>query len=260
MLAVAALVAGLLAFGFGAFESDGEPAVVSGSPGFAPESAEPATPVTLLPPGELVEHLVDAPETSVLAEATAATVAVLPAPDADTVTHELGHPTPSGAPLVFLVEDVRGAWLRVQLPVRPNGTTGWIHQDGVALSTHRYRIVVDVTERTFRLFEGGEVVMASDVAVGARDTPTPGGTFYVKELLRPPDPNTVYGPYAFGLSGFSNALSEFAGGEGVIGIHGTDDPDAIGREVSHGCIRLPNDRIVELAGMLPLGTPVAIEG
>ena len=63
----------------------------------------------------------------------------------------------------------------------------------------------------------------------------------------------MYGPFAFGLSGFSDVHMDFAGGEGVIGIHGTNDPASIGTRVSNGCIRVPNDVITDLAARLPLG-------
>jgi lipoprotein-anchoring transpeptidase ErfK/SrfK len=53
-------------------------------------------------------------------------------------------------------------------------------------------------------------------------------------------------------------LDEFKGGDGVIGIHGTNEPDAIGTDVSHGCIRIRNEAILELVPVLPLGTPVHI--
>lgn len=62
----------------------------------------------------------------------------------------------------------------------------------------------------------------------------------------------------YGLSGFSNVLTEFNGGDGVIGIHGTNDPSSIGRDVSHGCIRMSNTGITTLAATLPLGTPVEV--
>jgi lipoprotein-anchoring transpeptidase ErfK/SrfK len=96
------------------------------------------------------------------------------------------------------------------------------------------------------------------VAIGTGATPTPLGRFYIIELLQPPDPTGPYGPFAFGLSGFSETLTSFAGGDGVIGIHGTNDPVALGTDVSHGCIRMANDVIETLAGVIPLGTPVAI--
>ncbi len=50
-------------------------------------------------------------------------------------------------------------------------------------------------------------------------------------------------------------------GGGVLGIHGTNDPaHSIGERVSHGCIRMRNEDIDYLAGLLPLGTPVEIAG
>jgi lipoprotein-anchoring transpeptidase ErfK/SrfK len=77
-------------------------------------------------------------------------------------------------------------------------------------------------------------------------------------LLRPPDPRGFYGPYAFGLSAYSPVYTSFAGGDGQVGIHGTDNPGAIGRDVSHRCIRVANAVVARLARRLPLGTPVAI--
>ena len=76
------------------------------------------------------------------------------------------------------------------------------------------------------------------------------------DKLETPNPEGGYGLYAFGLSGYSETLTEFAGGDGQIGIHGTNDPTSIGNAVSHGCIRLPNDIVESLATMVPLGTPV----
>ena len=182
-----------------------------------------------------------------------------PDPGAD-VVHRLAHPTARGAPRVFLVERRRGAWFEVQLPVRPNGTTGWVRAEDVELSRTGLAVEVDLGDFELRVTREGEELVTSPIGYGAEDTPTPGGRYFITELLRPPDPDGVYGSYAFGLSGFSDVLLSFAGGEGVIGIHGTNDPDSIGRRVSAGCIRVPDDVIVELAGLLPLGTPVTITG
>jgi lipoprotein-anchoring transpeptidase ErfK/SrfK len=89
-------------------------------------------------------------------------------------------------------------------------------------------------------------------------TPTPAGLYYITELLKQPNPLGTYGPYAFGLSAHSNVLHEFAGRDGILGIHGTDFPNGIGTDVSHGCIRLSNRAITKLARLLPIGTPVRI--
>jgi lipoprotein-anchoring transpeptidase ErfK/SrfK len=96
------------------------------------------------------------------------------------------------------------------------------------------------------------------VAVGAADTPTPTGNYYLYVLLQSPDPGGPYGPYAYGLSSHSDALATFAGGDAEIGIHGNDDASALGQSVSHGCVRMDNAGITELAKQLPLGTPVDI--
>ena len=42
------------------------------------------------------------------------------------------------------------------------------------------------------------------------------------------------------------------------GIHGTNDPSSIGKAVSHGCIRMNNKDVEELARIIPIGTPVSI--
>lgn len=162
--------------------------------------------------------------------------------------------------LVFLVDERRGEWLDVLLPVRPNGSTGWVRASDVTLSGTSFSVRVDLTAHRLTVLDGTQEVLSEPVGVGTTDTPTPGGRYYLKELLRPPTPDGPYGPYAYGLSGFSNVLTSFAGGEGVIGIHGTNAPDLVGTDVSNGCLRLANDvitRLVEEVG-LPLGTPVEI--
>ena len=146
------------------------------------------------------------------------------------------------------------------LPVRPNGSSGWVDADDVTIAGVPYRIEVGITEHRIRVFGDEEVILDEPVGVGRTDRPTPGGIYYLKELLQPPNPDGAYGIYAYGLSGFSNVLQSFNGGSGVIGIHGTNEPEKVGTDVSHGCIRLHNEaieRMVEDIG-LPLGTPVEI--
>jgi len=162
------------------------------------------------------------------------------------------------APVLLVRARRRGGWLRVLLPLRPNGASGWIRVRDVVLRTDPYR--VDVRLRAHRLVvrRAGRVVLRTPIGVGRAVTPTPRGLAYVTVLLRQPDPRGLYGPWAFGLSLYSPVLSSFGGGPGQVGIHGTDAPAGIGRDVSHGCIRLPNAAIERLAGILPLGTPVRI--
>jgi lipoprotein-anchoring transpeptidase ErfK/SrfK len=174
------------------------------------------------------------------------------------VQRRLDHPQPSGAPLVFLVRRQAGAWVQVDLPVRPNGSTGWVRAADVTVTGIAYRVDVLRSQHRLRVYRFGRLVSTYPIGVGMAETPTPGGVYYLKELLRPPNPGGAYGPYAYGLSGFSNTLTSFNGGDGVIGLHGTDEPQLVGRDVSHGCIRLRNADITVLAHQLPLGTPVRI--
>lgn len=168
---------------------------------------------------------------------------------------------PGATPLVFLVKERTDDWLEVYLPVRPNGSTGWVRADTVEMSQTSMRIEVSLTDFALAVYDGQEEVFSTEIGLGQDELPTPGGVYYIRELLQPPDPDGLYGPYAYGLSGYSPVLDSFAGGDAVIGIHGTNDPGSIGRAVSHGCIRLPNDAVAQLAEQvgIPLGTPVLID-
>jgi lipoprotein-anchoring transpeptidase ErfK/SrfK len=146
----------------------------------------------------------------------------------------------------------------VLLPVRPNGSTGWVHASDVTLSRNPYRIAVSLGAHTITVTNAHDVVYSGPVAVGAPDTPTPIGNYYLYVLLQAPDPSGPYGPFAYGLSSHSDALETFAGGDAEIGIHGNDDSSALGQSVSHGCIRMDNAAISDLATKLPLGTPVDV--
>jgi lipoprotein-anchoring transpeptidase ErfK/SrfK len=159
---------------------------------------------------------------------------------------------------VLLVAGRRGAWLRLVLPVRPNGTTGWVRSRDVVLHVDPYRIVVRLGAHQLTVYRGHSLLTQDTVAVGAPATPTPTGVFYLRVLLKAPDPSTVYGPYAYGLSGHSDALTTFDGGDAELGIHGNNDASMLGQTVSHGCIRMSNDKITTLSSQLPLGTPVQI--
>ena len=197
------------------------------------------------------------PSLSIVATAIGSSVTVYEEPNGATKTN-LPNPNENGAPLTLLQREQRGGWVRVLLPVRPNGAEGWVKLKDVRLTSHHYKIKVELAAHRLTVTERGATILDTPVAVGTKDTPTPGGLYYTKELLQPPDPDTVYGVYTYGLSGFSNVITDFRGGDGVIGIHGTNDPSSIGKDVSLGCIRISNEAITMLANRLPLGVPVEI--
>jgi lipoprotein-anchoring transpeptidase ErfK/SrfK len=158
----------------------------------------------------------------------------------------------------LLVTDISGDWLQVLLPARPNGLVGWIHSKTVKLSVNQQTIVIELSTNTLTYFDGDKIVFERKVSTGTGNTPTPTGLFAVKEVVPQKDKNTVVGPVAIGITGFSEVLQEYAGGQGTVAIHGTNSPGKLGQRVSHGCIRLPNADIVLLAAKVPLGTPVEI--
>lgn len=170
----------------------------------------------------------------------------------------LPSPNADGAPLVFRVKQHVGAWLEVDLPTRPNGSTGWIRASDVTLTGHDYKVQIDLGSHRLTVWNGSKTVARVPVGVGQAVTPTPSGEYYITELLKQPDAEGLYGPWAFGLSAHSDVLDEFAGADGILGIHGTDYPPGIGTDVSHGCIRMSNRNITRLAHKVPVGTPVEI--
>ena len=194
----------------------------------------------------------------VVATSRVAELEVYADPTDERPTRVLPHPHEDGGPLVVLVEDARPDWLLVQLPIRPNGSTGWVRRSDVVLATHEYRIEVRLRDFDIRVFQSGELVFQSVVAVARGNAPTPGGSYYITELLEPERPDTIYGQFAYGLSGFSETFESFRGGPGQLGIHGTNDPATLGTQVSSGCIRLHNDDIAQLVEFLPLGVPVTV--
>ena len=168
-----------------------------------------------------------------------------------------------GLPVVFAVRAIRNtagcrpAAFRVQVPVRPNGSTRWVSAERFRVLWVDTRIVIHVASARLELVRGGRVVLRSRIAPGAPATLTPLGRYYVTKRLIPRDPSGPWGPAALGTSAFSPVLKNWPEG-GPIGIHGTNEPWVIGRAASHGCIRLPNATMKRLFAQVPAGTPIVI--
>lgn len=203
----------------------------------------------------------DIPGLAFVAEATRSTVTAYADNALTQPIAEFANPIASGGPLAFLVEEFDGLdRFRVLLPTRPNGSSGWIDAADVELFRHNYAIRVELDRFTLTLFERDVAIFETTVAVARDNAPTPLGRYYTTELIRPIDPQSAYGAYAYGLSGYSETFEEFAGGPAQLGIHGTNDPDSLGTNVSSGCIRLHNNDIILLVEQigLPIGVPVEV--
>lgn len=222
--------------------------------------AEPDSPtgvgVPLPPPG--------APGVGVLgdslaADAIKASVPIYGGPDGGKALRSLRNPTPEGVKLVFGALEQNGDWLKVILPVRPNGSTGWVRTSDVKVRTVPSHIVVDLSDFRLWLFKGQELVMEAPVGVGKGASPTPLGRFYV-DISVPFKPATgAYGAHLLSVAGFSEVLTNFGGGIGQIAIHGTTNLATVGVNSSNGCLRLANEDVLRLKDLAPTGTPVLVQ-
>lgn len=177
-----------------------------------------------------------------------------PNPKAKVVTsispHNLiGQDTP------FLVVGSQPGWWQVQLPIRPNGTTGWVAANQVATSTVGDFILATLSAYRLDHYRNGKLVDSFPVGTGVTATPTPTGTFYVWAIQDQPGP--PYDPVILGLSAFSPTLTNWPYG-GIVGVHGWADTSVEGKQVSNGCLRMKPGDVSKLEQNLPLGTPIQI--
>jgi hypothetical protein len=166
-------------------------------------------------------------------------------------------PTVFGVLGSVLDEACKPAWYRVQLPVRPNGLVGYVKAADVEITRVTTRILVDLSDRRLDFFEEGRRVLSVPAAIGAPITPTPVGEYYVNQRLTTTKTWGPFGPAALGISAFSPVLQDWIQG-GPVAIHGTNQPELIGKDVSHGCIRVDNETLLWLFERTPAGTPVSI--
>jgi hypothetical protein len=148
-------------------------------------------------------------------------------------------------------------WIEIEFPGRPNGQRGWVPR-GALEAFHTVDGYLLINRRTLRatLFRDGRAIFNAPIGVGKSSTITPPGQFYVMEkLITLNDPE--YGPYALGTSAYAPTLSEWPGG-GVVGVHGTNEPQLIPGRPSHGCVRMRNADITRLWKLIAVGTPIEI--
>ena len=230
----------------------------------APSPAPPTTPAPaereLCPPGGDVHAVGD--DALAFAAVARRRLAARRTPNGEVVAH-FDTVNANGHAMVFrvrgVVRDGCGMlWYYASLPMRPNEIAAFVPARDVWIHKLHTRIIIELSKRELVLYRDGEQVLRSAVAIGAPGTPTPTGRYYVNQRLIAPDQGGPWGPGALGISAFSDVLQEWIQG-GPIGIHGTNDPSSIGRAVSHGCVRLPNDVLMRVFNAADAGTPVIIQ-
>lgn len=156
------------------------------------------------------------------------------------------------------ISDGGYAWVRVGLPGRPSGHTGWILAARTRRTSTEWHLRVSLSARRVTVFRDGQVVRRFRAIVGKRSTPTPRGRFFVEEAVAL-SPRDAGAPFALASSARSSVLQEFDGGPGQIAIHGTGQlPGTLGTAVSHGCVRLGTAAITWLASRIGGGVPLTI--
>lgn len=172
----------------------------------------------------------------------------------------------SGGPQSLLVLDTHVTedgrqWLKVLLPGRPSGSTGWVSRNKAALRQSNLWIEIRKKNRWLVAFRNGQKIRQYRVVIGDPSTPTPAGLAAVYERNRQPDPKEFLGPWSLSLTSLSPTLMNYGGGPGRIAMHGRGGEsyrDPLGSAASHGCIRVPNGGIRWLARHASPGTPVVI--
>jgi len=163
-------------------------------------------------------------------------------------------------PRTLLAIGQQPGWFQALLPMRPNGSIGWVREADVTPGSTTYAITVSLSQHKLTLTESDNPVLEAPIVIGKTETPTPVGQYYITDPVDLQDrPNGAYGAYALGISGYSEVLKSFNGGPGQVAIHGGAYESDLGNDVSNGCIRVINDVILQIANTVPLGTPVTIE-
>jgi hypothetical protein len=186
-------------------------------------------------------------------------------PGSGRVVATLGRLDENGLPTVVEVvgvrtgQNCRPTWYRVQLSVIPNGTVGWVRAYSLRLYRVTSRVVIDLSKRTLRLYRSGKLVLHTTVGIGASNTPTPVGRFFVNERYVVSPSTGPFGHYALGISAHSTVLERAWVEQGPIALHGTNEPWSIGEADSHGCVHIANDVMGRVFSLTTDGTPVTIE-
>ena len=172
------------------------------------------------------------------------------------------NPTVFGNPLVYRVlagtPDDGSGWAQVYVPARPNGTTAWVQTSQFRWGSSNRMIQISVSTNTVTVFEGGNVLLSTSAVTGKSSSRTPLANGWVEEIMA--GPSSAYGPRLISLGMFSDDLNSFGGSIPKIALHGTNNPGLMGQYASNGCIRVPNDIINQIAGMVPVGSKVQIVG
>jgi hypothetical protein len=175
------------------------------------------------------------------------------------VLARVGAKTEFGSPQTLSVAFRKGRWLAVRSPALANEQLGWVDARSTELRLLRrpVSLEIDLSRMELAVRRGERVTRRISVAIGAPDTPTPPGEFYVTDKL----PGAEFGPYygccILALSGRQPNLPRGWSGGDRLAIHGSPTP-TWGHAVSNGCLHADETDLRYLMKTVPLGTRVTI--
>ena len=156
----------------------------------------------------------------------------------------------------------QNGWVKVRLPERPNGKTGWIKASGLTWKQIPYRIVIDRSSTSLTVYKDGWPQWTSPVGLGLAKTATPLGRGYIGVIEHDNGPG--YGPFQLDTTLHSEAIQSWQGsGDAVIAIHGpinSKSDKQIGSKgtyISNGCVRMHLADLQRLS-VIPKGTTIDI--
>lgn len=252
----AALAVGAVALVVGAI------GLTSGTPSAAPSPPpHPAAPTTTTTTTAPPAPATSAPAASTLVATLHGSIPGYASPESPSPSMTVPG-TWYGYASVLPVITTEPGWLYVRLAQRPNGSTIWVRQSDVTLSSTPYYLVVDLATMHLLVYDSGTEVFDFPAGIGAPDDPTPTGHYFMP--MQYPSPGPGYGPFVLVTSDHSDTITDWENsGDAVIGIHGpiTSYDDSLigttGAAISHGCIRLHDADLAQLS-MIPPGTPIDV--
>jgi hypothetical protein len=175
------------------------------------------------------------------------------------ILSRIGDRTEFGSPQVLSPVDLYRGWIAVRHPSLGNERVAWIEARRAPLvyAGRHVRLEVDLSRRELRVFSGDHLRRRMSVAIGAPDTPTPPGEYYVTDKLPGARFGSYYGCCILALSGHQPNLPEGWSGGDRLAIHGSPMP-TWGRAVSNGCFHASRRNLRYLMRNVPLGAEVVV--
>src|SRR5262245_12219130 len=214
---------------------------------------EQASPVPVTPP---VEQVVERVEDLAARVPPGKLIALRSRPDGR-VLATVAARTEFGSPQTLPVALRKGDWIAVRSTALGNRRIGWVRAQPLRLVRRPVQLDVDLSKRVLIVRDDGAVLRTIGVAIGAPDTPTPRGRFYVTDKLRGADFGPYYGCCILALSGRQPNLPEGWSGGDRLAIHGSPKP-TWGTAVSNGCLHAAEADLRYLMKTVRLGTAVRI--